>query len=82
MPHQIVLALDCVSPWSYIAFHVLKRYADKWPIHIEWHPASLAYVMKYANNQPPVTVPNKGKHMLRQLQMAERMYGGTFLALT
>jgi len=77
MPHQLVYSFDCVSPWSYIGYHVLQRYTEKWPIQIDWHPASLAYVMKFANNQPPVSVPNKGAHMVRLLQTAEQMYGGT-----
>lgn len=78
MPHHIVFSFDCVSPWSYIGYHVLQRYKEKWPIDIQWQPASLAYIMKYANNQPPVAVPNKGALMLQQLQAAERMYGGAY----
>ena len=78
MPHQIVYSFDCVSPWSYIGYHVLQRYSEKWPIKIDWQPSSLAYVMKFANNQPPVSVPNKGAHMIHLLQAADRMYGGTF----
>ncbi|WFD03123.1 glutathione transferase [Malassezia obtusa] len=62
MPNSVQFYFDCVSPWSYVAFNVIR---------------SLAYIMKYANNQPPVTVPNKGKYMVSELQNAKRMYGLT-----
>lgn len=76
MSNKIVFCFDCVSPWSYIAFHVLKRYRSKWDLGIEWMPCSLAFVMKYSANKPPVAVPNKGAHLVTQLSRAAKMYDG------
>lgn len=75
MPNQIQFYFDCVSPWSYIAYNVVKRYEKVWNVQVDFLPRSLDYVMKFANNKPPVTVPNKGAHMFRELGCAERMFG-------
>ncbi|KOS16589.1 dsba oxidoreductase [Malassezia pachydermatis] len=75
MSSKIVLYFDCVSPWSYIAFQVLRRYRATWGVQLEFQPRSLAYVMKFSQNSPPITVPNKGAHMMNQLSSVDRMYG-------
>ncbi|KAL4402117.1 glutathione transferase [Malassezia pachydermatis] len=31
--------------------------------------------MKFSQNSPPITVPNKGAHMMNQLSSVDRMYG-------
>ena len=79
MSNSIVLYYDCVSPWSYVAFEVLQRYRKAWSIPFELRPMSLAYIMKYANNKPPVTVPNKAQLMMSELSRTDRMYGCKYL---
>lgn len=74
MPNRVQLYFDCVSPWSYIAFHALRRYRKAWDMHIEYFPRSLAYIMKFAENRPPVAVANKGAHMMQELRVASRMH--------
>lgn len=75
MSNVVTVFYDCVSPWSYVAFTVLKRYRSAWGIKINLCPMSLSYIMKYANNRPPVTVPNKGKLLMSELRRADRMHG-------
>lgn len=79
MSSKIVLYFDCVSPWSYIAFQVLRRYRATWGVQLEFQPRSLAYVMKFSQNSPPITVPNKGAHMMNQLSSVDRMYGRMYI---
>lgn len=74
---SIVFYYDCVSPWSYVGFEVLLRYRKAWGIPIELRPLSLSYIMKYANNSPPITVPNKGRLLMSEFQRVDRMYGRT-----
>ena len=74
MPNRVQLYFDCVSPWSYIAFHALRRYRKAWDMEVEYFPRSLAYIMKFAENRPPVAVANKGAHMMHELRVASRMY--------
>lgn len=78
MPDRVRFYFDCVSPWSYIAFHVIQRYKQVWGIEVEYMPCSLAYVMSFSHNSPPVTVPNKGAQMMRELSASERMFGVPF----
>lgn len=75
MANRVKLYFDCVSPWSYVAFHVLRRYRTAWDMEVDFCPRSLSYIMKHANNKPPVTVPNKGVHLFRELGACDRMYG-------
>lgn len=82
MADKIVLFYDCVSPWSYVAFHMLCAYREKWDVQVEWRPATLGYVMKFSDNKPPVTVPNKGAHMMRLLGSVPSTHGCTNESLT
>ncbi|WFD43989.1 glutathione transferase [Malassezia psittaci] len=74
MRDLVKLYFDCVSPWSYIAYNLLKRYRKVWDFDLELEPRSLPYIMKYAQNQPPMIVPNKSAQMLKELSLADRMY--------
>ncbi|WFD06707.1 glutathione transferase [Malassezia vespertilionis] len=75
MPNKLQFYFDCVSPWSYVAFNVIRRYQQKWNLDIDWCPASLSYVMKFSGNKPPLTVPNKGMQMSKELGLTKSMYG-------
>jgi len=60
---KIDLYCDPVSPWSYLAWTVLKRYQKIWDIDIEIHPVFLGAIMIATGNKPPVTLPVKGQYM-------------------
>ncbi|EGG10376.1 uncharacterized protein MELLADRAFT_94402 [Melampsora larici-populina 98AG31] len=61
----IKLSYDIVSPWSYFAYEILKRYRTEWNLEIILNPIWLGAVMIGSGNSPPMTVPNKGKYMSR-----------------
>ncbi|PWN19529.1 thioredoxin-like protein [Microstroma glucosiphilum] len=75
MSSRLVLHYDIVSPWSYVAFVTLTRYVKLWNMEMELKPINLGYVMKNAQNKPPLTVPNKGKHMGGEMVRAEQFFG-------
>ncbi|CAO1633941.1 unnamed protein product [Sympodiomycopsis kandeliae] len=75
MASRIILHYDVVSPWSYVAFSQLTKYAKVWDIELQLVPINLGYVMKTSGNKPPITVANKGKWMWTDMRRAEKFYG-------
>lgn len=43
---KIVLYIDVVSPWTFVAFTVLQRYKKQWDLDLKVIPINLGYVMK------------------------------------
>lgn len=78
---KVTLLYDLISPWSYIALCLLKRYEHKWNLDIVLQPVSLGYLFQAAGNRAPLFVQNKGKMMVRHLSSAsgESMYCLNFL---
>ncbi|WAQ83719.1 hypothetical protein PtA15_4A167 [Puccinia triticina] len=58
----IRLSYDIVSPWSYFAYVVLKRYRPIWDFDLILNPVYLGGVMKGSKNTPPFAAPNKREH--------------------
>ncbi|GAA5860252.1 hypothetical protein JCM8547_003444 [Rhodosporidiobolus lusitaniae] len=57
------LWFDVVSPWSFFALAVLKRYKQLWNLDVVLKPTFLGGVMVASGNQPPLNVKNKGAWM-------------------
>ncbi|KAG0151999.1 hypothetical protein CROQUDRAFT_650585 [Cronartium quercuum f. sp. fusiforme G11] len=70
----IKLSYDIVSPWSYLAYIVLKRYQAYWNFELVLNPVWLGAVMIAAKNSPPMQVPNKGKHMNEELPLMAEFF--------
>ena len=47
---RIELFYDCLSPFSYLAFKVLRRYKPVWGFDLQLRPTLLAGVMVCLNN--------------------------------
>uniref|UniRef100_A0AC34QIL4 Glutathione S-transferase kappa n=1 Tax=Panagrolaimus sp. JU765 TaxID=591449 RepID=A0AC34QIL4_9BILA len=75
MKTTIDLYFDIISPYSWIAFESLLRYAPKLPAEIRFKPFYLAGIMKASQNRPPATVPAKGVQMLKDLECLGRYWG-------
>ncbi|GAA5991319.1 hypothetical protein JCM10908_003255 [Rhodotorula pacifica] len=60
---KATLYYDIVSPWSFMAYSVLKRYRQPWDMQLELKPMFLGGVMQASGNKPPITVKNKGLWM-------------------
>ncbi|BGP12203.1 hypothetical protein JCM10213_007459 [Rhodosporidiobolus nylandii] len=63
MPLTTTLYFDCVSPWSFFALTVLKRYKNVWGYELVLKPTFLGGVMQASGNKPPLVVKNKGLWM-------------------
>ncbi|KAH9819673.1 thioredoxin-like protein [Melampsora americana] len=55
----IKLSYDIVSPWSYLAYEILKRYRNEWNFELILNPIWLGAIMIGSGNTPPMRVPNK-----------------------
>jgi len=51
------LFYDCLSPFSYLAFKVLRRYKPVWGFDLQLRPTLLAGVMAGTKNLPPIARP-------------------------
>jgi len=68
---------DVVSPWAYLGFEVITRYARQYPglVQLELCPFFLGGVMQATGNKPPITVPAKGAYMFSDLQRSSGYFG-------
>jgi len=52
-----------------MAYTILVRYRDLWNIKLDMIPVFLPGVIKEAENRPPMTIPNKGKYMIKDMRL-------------
>ena len=55
--HKLTFFYDCLSPFSCLAHAVIKRYANIWPVQLEYRPFLLGGVMANTKNLPPAARP-------------------------
>jgi len=68
MAKNIEFYFDFGSPTAYLAFTQLQLIAEKNKINLEYYPILLGGVFKATGNNPPASVPAKGKYMMVDLQ--------------
>ncbi|KAL6716501.1 hypothetical protein ACLMJK_006068 [Lecanora helva] len=82
---QLVLYIDVISPFAYLAFHVVRTSAAFKQCDITYVPVFLGGIMKACGNTPPIQIKNKsdytGKERMRyaklfDVPMAEEMPPG------
>ena len=56
-----------MSPYTYLAFQILKRYAPLWKLTVRFIPFNLGGVMKGSGNSPPAMVPNRAVFLANDL---------------
>ncbi|GAA5827938.1 hypothetical protein JCM11251_005655 [Rhodosporidiobolus azoricus] len=72
----ITLFLDVVSPYTFFAFQVLKRYKSQWDVNLVLKPAYLRSVVVESGNTPPMACANKCGWMRQQdLPLASKLFG-------
>lgn len=59
---------DVVSPYSYLASARVDAVASAAEVDVRWRPFFLGGAMKATGNQPPATLPARGRYMLQDLQ--------------
>ncbi|KAI5237610.1 putative 2-hydroxychromene-2-carboxylate isomerase [Aureobasidium subglaciale] len=60
---KLTLFVDIVSPFAYMAFHVLNRSQIFKQVQITYIPIFLGGVMKACSNTPPINIKNKGAYI-------------------
>ena len=75
MAKNIEFHFDFGSPTAYLAFTQLKIIAERNKTKIEYFPSLLGGVFKATGNNPPASVPAKGKYMMIDLQRFADKYG-------
>ncbi|KAI9042710.1 putative 2-hydroxychromene-2-carboxylate isomerase [Aspergillus affinis] len=68
---SITLYLDIVSPFSYIAFHVLRNSPVFSQCNITYVPIFLGGLMSACSNTPPVKIKSKTRHDLNSEMTSE-----------
>ncbi|KAJ5108987.1 hypothetical protein N7456_005662 [Penicillium angulare] len=58
---KITLYIDIVSPFAYIAFHILRNSPTFAKCNVNYVPIFLGGLMNACNNTPPINVKNKDK---------------------
>ena len=66
---------DVMSPYTYFAFQVLKRYRSIWKLETRFFPMNLGTVMKESHNTPPAMVPNRAIFLNNDLMRNTKWYG-------
>lgn len=76
MSHKVEFFFDVVSPYSYIAALQVAR--SSLLKEAQWRPFFLGGVFKATGNQPPLTVPAKGRYMAKDLKRLFAYYGAAY----
>jgi len=72
---RLEIFYDVISPYSYLAWHSLKRYAPRWGVAVQPRPFFLGGVMMGAKNAPPGMNPAKGAWLATDLPRQAAMAG-------
>ncbi|KAL2214352.1 putative 2-hydroxychromene-2-carboxylate isomerase [Sarocladium strictum] len=63
---RITLYLDTVSPFGYLAFHILRNSPVFAGCDVTYVPVFLGGIMTMCNNAPPINIKNKAAYIHRQ----------------
>lgn len=75
MARKLEFCFDFISPYSYVAFHVLPGHLAEAAQPPVYRPVFLGAIMQQSGNRPPGLVPAKGVYMQKDLERSCRRYG-------
>jgi 2-hydroxychromene-2-carboxylate isomerase len=75
---QLEFFFDYVSPFSYLANSQVEAIAERTGAELVYRPFLLGGVMQATGNQPPATLPARGKYLPRDIGRWVRRYGIPF----
>ena len=78
MPRRLEFFFDCVSPFSYLANSQGAAIAERTGAELVYRPFLLGGVMQATGNQPPATLPARGKYMPKDIGRWVRRYAIPF----
>ncbi len=79
MSKTVEFFFDFGSSTTYLAWTQLPGLARRCGATIRWRPMLLGGVFKATGNASPITVPAKGRWMVRDMQRYARLYGVPFV---
>ncbi|KAI9103099.1 thioredoxin-like protein [Phlyctochytrium arcticum] len=65
---------DVVSPYSYVAFQLLRRYRAQWNVELILEPMFLGFVLKAVGTPPPAFSKVKLPYMKKDLNRIKRIH--------
>lgn len=78
MPRRLEFFFDYVSPYSYLANSQIPGLARRSGAEVVFRPFLLGGVMQATGNQPPATLPARGRYMPKDIARWLRRYGLPF----
>ncbi len=78
MQKQVEFFFDFGSPYTYLAYHELRRIAQARGAQIVWRPILLGGVFQATGNHSPAEIPAKAKHLDVDMQRWAQAYGVPF----
>jgi 2-hydroxychromene-2-carboxylate isomerase len=78
MSKSVEFLFDFGSPYSYVAYHELRRIAKRQDAAITWTPMLLGGVFQATGNHSPAQIPAKGTWMQTDLLRWARRFGVEF----
>jgi len=72
--NKITLYLDVISPFAYMAFHVLRSSPAFAQCEIQYVPVFLGGIMQATGNKPPVTIKNKDTYTARERERWQKYF--------
>lgn len=71
---RLTLYVDIVSPFAYLAFHVIRTSPVFKPCEITCIPVLLGAIMKACGNTPPINIKNKSKFINQERLRWARLF--------
>jgi len=78
MSTSVEFLFDFGSPYTYLAYHELRRIAARTEASIVWTPILLGGVFQATGNHSPAQIPAKGQWMNEDLKRWARRFGVPF----
>ncbi len=74
---EVDLFFDVVSPYTYWAFLVFKRYYDTnlWKFKLNLKPCFLGGIMQATGNKPPAMLPQRHKWLAADMKNSGEYFG-------
>eukprot|EP00298_Acanthocystis_sp_HF-20_P005256 c15492_g1_i1.p1 GENE.c15492_g1_i1~~c15492_g1_i1.p1 ORF type:complete len:251 (-),score=99.96 c15492_g1_i1:55-771(-) len=74
MSTKVEFFFDVISPYTLLAWKVLRRYETRWSLDIQLKPIFLGGVMQLTGNKPPAVLPPKAKFQADDLRRNSELF--------
>jgi len=71
---EVTFYFDPMSPYTFLAYVVLRRYHALWDFKLNLKPVYLGGIMKSAKNTPPGLIPSKQGYLLHEMERGKKFF--------